>query len=457
MKTVTRRLLALLLALCLCASLAPAAFAHEAQPVQIEVDTTILEVEDSAYTYECLYQATLSLNDDMIDIIWRLAQDEDKWAELKDLCFTCTLSDDLTKCLENETIPAYDVNVPKISYRDETGNVDCPFFVSAKSPYVEDGSLKLVYKVNDAPEMETAFEKFRASESAFRSFFKRQMSMYTAFMPFSCETKIPSVTTTATVTLTYDDGSPRPTTYLSGSAVLAEGETTTETSRYTPPAKTGVATKMDIDGHDPFFQGYPDGTFQPEGSITRAEVAVALYRRLSEEPQAATKATKRAGVTFTDVDPDSWYAEAVYALTSKGYLKGVGDGKFAPNQPISRGDFALLLSRFANPADLSQVSFSDVPSDSYAYDGIMTAAAYGWVNGVGNGKFAPDRNITRAEAAKMLCLFLGRIGDKAAAQNGYGRSFSDVSDSHWANRYIAEATTVHTCEKIGNLECWVIE
>ena len=101
-------------------------------------------------------------------------------------------------------------------------------------------------------------------------------------------------------------------------------------------------------------------------------------------------------------------------------------------------------------------TFSDVPESHWAYEEITTAAAYGWVTGIGGNRFAPDRLITRGEAAAMVNRMLGRLADKAAIDAGQARPLPDVDDSHWAWYEVGEATTEHDYTMGSEMETWHI-
>ena len=150
-------------------------------------------------------------------------------------------------------------------------------------------------------------------------------------------------------------------------------------------------------------------------------------------------------VNFDDVTEDAWYAAAVNTLGSMGILNGVGDNKFEPQRVITRAEFAAIASRFTEKM-VSGFDFVDVTKEHWAYEAISTAAAYGWVNGIGDGLFGPDRSITRAEVAKIVNHMLGRLGDQEQIDDGAGRVFPDVTKSYWAWYEIAEATTDHDCK-----------
>ncbi|MCD7934199.1 MAG: S-layer homology domain-containing protein [Oscillospiraceae bacterium] len=209
---------------------------------------------------------------------------------------------------------------------------------------------------------------------------------------------------------------------------------------------TGVADMLDTVNHSAYMHGYTDGTFAPDGSATRAEIAQVFYNLLLDQNVEIT-------TSFVDVAEDAWYADAVNTLASLGIVNGVGDGKFSPNANITRAEFVAIAARFADVAD-SSVSFDDVSADHWACEYISTAAAYGWVTGETESTFAPSRAITRAEIATIVNRMLGRLTDESAIDAGQGTSFPDVSQSHWAWYQIAEATTDHSYTKTDGAETW---
>lgn len=214
------------------------------------------------------------------------------------------------------------------------------------------------------------------------------------------------------------------------------------------PEDTGVSQTLITEQHMAFMKGDDKGNFRPDDSITRAEVAQMFYRLLQDR-------TVTELVEFSDVPADAWYAQAVGTLAGLGIVNGVGDGRFAPERQITRAEFAVLCARFADKWETG-TEFADVPADHWAYDEISTAAAYGWINGIGNDLFAPERQITRAEAAALTNRVLGRLGDIVAIQKGAGREFPDVTGQHWAYGEIAEAATDHRCtfNDTRTLEYW---
>ena len=110
---------------------------------------------------------------------------------------------------------------------------------------------------------------------------------------------------------------------------------------------------------------------------------------------------------FTDVSRSDWYYQFVDYVTSKGYFNGVADKTFAPADNMTRAMFVTVLFRFHGAkGDRSQSAFTDVAPGEWYTDAINWAAANRIVDGVGNGKFAPNDPITRAQMCTMIERYL---------------------------------------------------
>lgn len=110
---------------------------------------------------------------------------------------------------------------------------------------------------------------------------------------------------------------------------------------------------------------------------------------------------------FTDVSRSDWYYQFVDYVTSKGYFNGVADKTFAPAENMTRAMFVTVLFRFDGAkGDRSQSAFTDVAPGEWYTDAINWAAANRIVDGVGNGKFAPNDPITRAQMCTMIERYL---------------------------------------------------
>lgn len=114
---------------------------------------------------------------------------------------------------------------------------------------------------------------------------------------------------------------------------------------------------------------------------------------------------------FTDVG--GWYQEYVYYLVNRGIINGRTPTTFAPDENITRAEFAKILSVAAG-AEIStsnvQSPFSDVPSDKWYAPYVAWAKEHQIVNGIGGNQFGPDRNITRQDMAVMIQRYSVQTG-----------------------------------------------
>ena len=148
-------------------------------------------------------------------------------------------------------------------------------------------------------------------------------------------------------------------------------------------------------------------------------------------------------VDFTDVPADAWYGNAVRTLASLGVIKGIGDGQFAPNRTITRAEFTVIAMRFANvSADVTN-PFTDIATNDWYYTAVTSAVSYGWINGYSDGSFRPQATITRAEVVTIVNRMLNRTADRNFVDSNATAQFDDVPNTYWAYYNIMEATIAH--------------
>ncbi|MEZ2661236.1 S-layer homology domain-containing protein [Aneurinibacillus aneurinilyticus] len=157
--------------------------------------------------------------------------------------------------------------------------------------------------------------------------------------------------------------------------------------------------------HADIIKGYTekDGTvsIRPNKQITRAEFvsllvgALGLKKSPDQDPRA-----------FYDIEPNQWYTEAVNIASSLGIVKGVTEKSFGPNDKITRGEIAALITRaFAYTIDFDEMNarqFKDVKDSYWAAREISKASSVKIINGYSGGYFKPFEYSTRAEALVML-------------------------------------------------------
>ena len=140
-------------------------------------------------------------------------------------------------------------------------------------------------------------------------------------------------------------------------------------------------------------------TFEPGGTTTRAMLAQILYREAGSHADSAND-------TFTDTQEGTWYADAVLWATQAGVISGYGDGRFGPNDPVSREQIAVILWRYAGSPAAQGEDFADEASIStWAADAVDWARSAGLMTGQEGNRFAPQASATRAETAVILRAF----------------------------------------------------
>ena len=179
-----------------------------------------------------------------------------------------------------------------------------------------------------------------------------------------------------------------------------------------PPVYAGSSS--DIDGHWgqgqieklmalEVVKGYPDGTFKPNRTVTRAEYVTMINK--------AFQFGKKAAGGFTDVKATDWFAEQLGAAQAAGYLAGYEDGTARPNNNINRQESAVMISKVmkSNAPGATLGGFKDAHTISlWARESIASIIQSGVMSGYPDQTFKPQKLITRAEAAAAICLALER-------------------------------------------------
>lgn len=173
-----------------------------------------------------------------------------------------------------------------------------------------------------------------------------------------------------------------------------------------PAQGAKVLHYLDIEGHYAqkdietwsgygVLKGYPDGTFQPNGTVTRAELAVVLdrimgYRRIAEN-------------TFTDLPEEQWYTRPILRLVAEGVYTKKG-GLMEPDQPITRQETFTALARFFSLTESEQapgfVDDSAIALTDRGYIAAMREAGY--IQGDIDGTIRPNDLLNRAEFVTLL-------------------------------------------------------
>lgn len=207
-------------------------------------------------------------------------------------------------------------------------------------------------------------------------------------------------------------------------------------------SQTAFAARfVDVPSGNTFYQYIEDiaergivnganGHYYPDQMLTRAELTKIVLRAANKELGSASA---RA---FDDVDVSSEFFQYINAAAQLGIISGYGNGKFGPNDPVTRGQAVkILVKAFDFTLDTSEgPSFVDVPASSDFYAYIETAYSLELVSGQGKS-FWPNSYMTRGQMAKMVSLAL----KGGAASTSYTLNF--VGSYPYADSELTQSTS----------------
>ncbi|MFB9278785.1 S-layer homology domain-containing protein [Cohnella cellulosilytica] len=161
-----------------------------------------------------------------------------------------------------------------------------------------------------------------------------------------------------------------------------------------------------------FVQGFGDGTFRPNQAVTRLELVTMLARALGLKSEGAAQPFADSGRIL------AWGKPFVEAAVEAGLLSGYEDHTFRPERTTTRAEAAAILFKLILP-DAGTVSSSTGFADddqipAWAKPYIAAAKAAGLLQGKGRNRFAPQDQLTRAEAVVMILNLIHSIRDHDA-------------------------------------------
>ncbi|HEU4963602.1 MAG TPA: cadherin-like beta sandwich domain-containing protein [Bacilli bacterium] len=208
---------------------------------------------------------------------------------------------------------------------------------------------------------------------------------------------------------------------------------------YTMQAKaTGEGT------HGSYINGYPNNTFQPNKSITRAELA-AILDRLYPAAQGSKP-------PFHDLAQSHWAYDAIANVYAQGIMIGDPNGNFRPEAVVTRAEMAQVIANLKQlPAVEGTSAFTDI-ADHWAEPVITQAEQSGLLNGYPDGTYRPNRAITRTETVVILNKLLDRNPQPSVQAP---LNWTDVSPTFWGYQAILEASVSHAYIEYANgTETW---
>ena len=151
---------------------------------------------------------------------------------------------------------------------------------------------------------------------------------------------------------------------------------------------------------------------------------------------------------FTDVSRSDWFYDYVDYVSSKGYFRGTTKTTFSPQRNMTRAMFVVVLSRFDGAkGDSSQSAFTDVAPGAWCTAAINWAAANKIVEGKGDGTFAPDAPITRAQMCAIINRYLNYYKKNNKVTLSQTGSVSAMSDQNTIPSYAVDA--IKQCQRYG--------
>ena len=210
--------------------------------------------------------------------------------------------------------------------------------------------------------------------------------------------------------------------------------------------------------HKAYIMGYPDGSFRPDGDMSRAEAAAIFARLIADKKNESVKGTP----SFKDTPNNKWYSAFVGYLEKYNIISGYEDGTFRPDESITRAEFVTIAVRYYSLFnEVKSVSnttkYNDLSNNYWAIKNISYATSEKWLNGYSDGSFSPDIVVTRAEVVTIINRATGRNADTEFINKNLTvlNRFTDVkNNSHWAAYDIFEASNDHTGITSGSNEIW---
>ena len=160
------------------------------------------------------------------------------------------------------------------------------------------------------------------------------------------------------------------------------------------------------------FCGIGGGKFGPDGIMTRGMQAKVLHNMENNPASSLSN-------VFPDVQPGSWYADAVNWAAEKAIVLGYDSGLYGPDDSITREQLATILWRCAGEP-VSTHSLDHFPDadqvSAYARPAMAWANEHGIVNGTGDGRLAPRGAALRSQVAQMLMNFYAYLAKQSIPQ-----------------------------------------
>lgn len=209
----------------------------------------------------------------------------------------------------------------------------------------------------------------------------------------------------------------------------------------TVDAKAGELVRITLPGAAGENSGLPYYIAE-DGSRVFVPIAASINGQMTFlAPRSTTYHFMDRNETFKDME-SHWARSAAEFAAARGLFAGVGDGLFAPDRPMTRAMFATVLYSLADrPAVSGSSAFTDVADGAWYARAVTWGQANGIISGYGNGRFGPDDLITREQMCALIVSYLrwaGLTAERTTAANTFADS---GSISSWARDSVAFCQT----------------
>jgi hypothetical protein len=159
------------------------------------------------------------------------------------------------------------------------------------------------------------------------------------------------------------------------------------------------------------------GTSSGQSRATQTtQAATGTSQQLSTTTSSGTQVRQTIQTSFTDVSANYWAKDFITELTRRGILTGFPDGKFHPNEPVTRAQFAALVaSVFKKTKVRNAINFKDVSTSHWAYNGIREAYEMGFLGGTSGNQFNPNQSLSRLQVLVALTRGLNYSASNSTA------------------------------------------
>lgn len=203
---------------------------------------------------------------------------------------------------------------------------------------------------------------------------------------------------------------------------------------YIRPLRKICKTVVDLDKYVPERDGYEFTGWYTDSALTNGVTKVRLTRNMKvyagwEKISADEEIVEEYEFPFTDVYDRDWFYSDVAYVAQNGLMRGTSADKFSPYSTTTRAMIVTVLYRMEGEPDAGENSFVDVPDGAYYTDAVAWASENGIVNGYGQGRFGPNDSITREQLAAILYRYSVYKGyDVSVGEDTNILSFDDIAD-----------------------------